>query len=91
MRKVRRGHNRKVCAGLRGAGSLFVFDFSVKAVAEAARKFIFNAVRDELDDILGPLQDSLAVRAGFEMSLHPRAQLRRDVVIDIIGEFPPNF
>ena len=76
---------------MRIAGPLFVFDFSVKAVAEAARKFIFNAVRHQLDDIFGPLQDSLAVRAGFEMSLHPRAQLRRDVVIDIIGEFPPNF
>jgi len=76
---------------LRIAGSLFVFDFSIKAIAEAGRKFIFNAVRHELDDIFGPLQDSLAVRAGFEMSLHPRAQLRRNVVVDVIGEFPPNF
>ena len=76
---------------MRIAGSLFVFDFSIKAIAEAGRKFIFNAVRHQLDDIFGAVQDSLAVCAGFEMSLHPRAQLRVNVVVDVIGEFPPNF
>ena len=76
---------------MRIAGSLFAFDFSVKAVAEAARKFIFNPVRDQLDHIFSPVQDSLAVRAGLEVSLHPRAQLRGNLVVDVIRDFPPNF
>jgi hypothetical protein len=72
-------------------GPLFGFDFSIQAVTEAARNFIFNAVRHQPDHVPGPVQDSLAVRAGFEMSLHPRPQLRGDVAIDVIRDFPPNF
>jgi hypothetical protein len=72
-------------------GSLFAFDFSVKAVAEAGRKFIFNPVCHELDYVFGAIQDSLAVGAGLEVSFHPRAQLRGNVVVDVIRDFPPDF
>jgi hypothetical protein len=73
------------------AGLLFVFDFSIKAIAEAAGKFILNPVRHQLDHILGPVKDRFAVCAGLEMSLHSRAQLRANVVLDVIRDFSPNF
>ena len=70
---------------------LLTFYFSVEAIAEAARNFVLNPVRHQLDHILGPVQNSFAVRAGLEVSLHPRAQLRGNVVVDVIRDFPPNF
>jgi hypothetical protein len=71
--------------------SLFTFDSSVEAIAEAARKVVLNPVRHQLDDIFGAVQNSFAVCAGLEVSLHPRAQLRDNVVVDVIRDFPPNF
>jgi hypothetical protein len=71
--------------------SLFTLDFSVKAIAEAARNFVLNPVRHQLDHIFRPVQNSFAVCARLEVSLHPRAQLRGNVVVDVIRDFPPNF
>ena len=61
--------------------SLFTLYFSVEAIAEAARNFVLDPVRDELDHIFGPVQNSFAVCARLEVSLHPRAQLRDNVVV----------
>jgi hypothetical protein len=71
--------------------SLFTLYFSVEAIAEAARNFVLNPVRYELDHIFGPVQNSFAVCAGLEVSFHPRAQRRGNVVVDVIRDFPPNF
>jgi hypothetical protein len=62
----------------------------MKTLAETVGYDIFNTIAYELDDIPRSIENSRAVGAHFEVSLHPRAQFGINVSVNIIGDFSPD-